>query len=77
MTRIALLRAGPLCLEAALAAARRDADFTVYEAAGTVGGHARRWGHVRTFTPWSMNVSPRMRRARCSTSTSAARHPGR
>ena len=22
----------------------------------------RHWGHVRLFTPWSLNVSPRMRR---------------
>ena len=63
MPRIAILGAGPIGLEAALAAAERGDDFTVYESASTVGGHVRRWGHVRTFTPWSMNVSPRMRRA--------------
>ena len=63
MPRIAILGAGPIGLEAALAAARRGDDFTVYESAPTVGGHVRSWGHVRTFTPWSMNVSPRMRAA--------------
>jgi thioredoxin reductase len=63
MTRIAILGAGPIGLEAALAAAERGDDFTVYEAAPTVGGHVRRWGHVRTFTPWSMNVSGRVRAA--------------
>ena len=63
MPRIAILGAGPIGLEAALAAAGRGDDFTVYESAPTVGGHVRRWGHVRTFTPWSMNVSPRMRAA--------------
>jgi thioredoxin reductase len=63
MSRIAILGAGPIGLEAALAAARRGDDFEVFEAAATVGGHVRRWGHVRTFTPWSMNVSPRMRAA--------------
>jgi hypothetical protein len=63
MPRIAILGAGPIGLEAALAAARRGDDVTVYESAPTVGGHVRRWGHVRTFTPWSMNVSPRMRAA--------------
>ena len=61
MPRIAILGAGPIGLEAALAAAQRGDDFTVYESAPTVGGHVRRWGHVRTFTPWAMNVSPRMR----------------
>jgi len=63
MPRIAILGAGPIGLEAALAAAQRGEDFVVYEAAGAVGGHVRSWGHVRTFTPWSMNVSPRIRAA--------------
>lgn len=63
MPRIAILGAGPIGLEAALAAASRGYDFTVYESAPAVGGHVRRWGHVRTFTPWAMNVSPRMRAA--------------
>ena len=63
MTAVAILGAGPIGLEAALAAAARGDDFTVFEAAGDVGGNVRRWGHVRTFTPWSMNVSPRMRAA--------------
>jgi hypothetical protein len=63
MPRIAILGAGPIGLEAALAAAHCGHDFTVYEAADHVGGHVRSWGHVRTFTPWSMNVSPRMRAA--------------
>jgi NADPH-dependent 2,4-dienoyl-CoA reductase/sulfur reductase-like enzyme len=63
VTRIAILGAGPIGLEAALAAAERGDDFTVFEAAPTVGGYVRRWGHVRTFTPWDMNVSPRARAA--------------
>lgn len=63
MTRIAIVGAGPIGLEAALAAAARSDDFDVFEAAPTVGGHVRRWGHVRTFTPWAMNVSRRMRAA--------------
>ncbi len=63
MTRIAILGAGPIGLDAALAAAARGDDFTVFEAAPTVAGYVRRWGHVRTFTPWDMNVSPRMRAA--------------
>ena len=60
---VAILGAGPIGLEAALAAAERGHDFTVFEASGAVGGHVRRWGHVRTFTPWDMNVSDRVRRA--------------
>lgn len=59
--RIAILGAGPIGLEAALAAAERGWDFTLYEAAPRVAGHVREWGHVRLFTPWDMNVSGRMR----------------
>jgi hypothetical protein len=60
--RIAILGAGPTGLEAALTAAEAGNPFTVYEAAPTVAGNVRAWGHVRLFTPWEMNVSPRMRR---------------
>ncbi|HWM90479.1 MAG TPA: FAD-dependent oxidoreductase [Thermoanaerobaculia bacterium] len=60
--RIAILGAGPVGLEAALAASEGGYPFTVYEAAPTPGGNVRSWGHVRMFTPWDLNVSPRMRR---------------
>lgn len=63
MTRIAIVGAGPIGLEAALAASARGDDFAVFEAAAHPGANVRRWGHVRMFTPWSMSVSPRMRRA--------------
>jgi hypothetical protein len=59
---IAILGAGPTGLEAALAAAESGFPFTLYEAAPGVAGSVRAWGHVRLFTPWEMNVSPRMRR---------------
>lgn len=62
MRRIAILGAGPVGLEAALAAAEAGHPFTIYEAAPEVGGNVRAWGHVRLFTPWDLNVSPRMRR---------------
>src|SRR3954471_10253466 len=61
--RVAILGAGPIGLEAALACAERGWEFTVYEAGGTVGANVRDWGHVRLFTPWEMNVSARARRA--------------
>jgi thioredoxin reductase len=60
---IAILGAGPIGLEAALAAAARGHQPVVYEAHERVGGNVRRWGHVRMFTPWSWNVSPRARAA--------------
>ena len=59
---IAILGSGPTGLEAALAAAEAGFPFTIYEAAPEVAGNVRAWGHVRLFTPWDMNVSPRMRR---------------
>lgn len=58
---IAILGAGPVGLEAALAAAEAGWVFTIYEAADDVAGNVRSWGHVQLFTPWTMNVSPRMR----------------
>jgi hypothetical protein len=61
MPHIAILGSGPTGLEAALAAAESGFPFTVYEAAPEAAGNVRAWGHVRLFTPWEMNVSPRMR----------------
>lgn len=60
--RVAILGAGPVGLDAALAVHDAGFPFTVYEAAPAVAGSVRSWGHVRLFSPWSMNVSPRMRR---------------
>jgi hypothetical protein len=62
MDRVAILGAGPVGLEAALAAAEAGWDFTVFDCAPRVGGNVRRWSHVRLFTPWSMNVSAAMAR---------------
>ncbi len=60
-THIAILGAGPMGLEAALAAAGAGLDFTVFEVADGPAGNVRSWGHVRLFTPWSINVSTRAR----------------
>jgi hypothetical protein len=38
-------------------------ECTVYESAEQPAGSVRDWGHVRLFTPWSMNVSDRARSA--------------
>ncbi len=59
--RVAILGAGPIGLEAALAAAESGLPFTVFEAGPRPGHHVRRWGHVRLFSPWRLNVSPRAR----------------
>jgi hypothetical protein len=55
--RIAVLGAGPVGLEAALYARYLGYDVVVYER-GRVAEHLLRFGHVRLFTPWRMNVSP-------------------
>jgi len=60
--RVAILGAGPTGLDAALAAADLGWPFTIYEAADGPAGHVREWGHIRLFTPWALNVSPRMAR---------------
>lgn len=58
---VAILGAGPVGLDAALACADAGLPCTVYEAGAEVGAHVAVWGHVRLFTPWQMNLSPRMR----------------
>lgn len=60
-THFAILGAGPTGIEAALGVAERGYSFTLYERAPSIAGNVRGWGHVRLFTPWSMNVSNRMR----------------
>lgn len=59
--RVAIVGAGPTGLGAALAAVGAGIPFTLYEASSRPGGNVHAWGHVRLFTPWSMNVSPRAR----------------
>src|SRR5688572_26587388 len=56
-TRVAVLGAGPVGLEAALYARRLDLDVTVYER-GRVAEHWQRFGHVRLFSPFGMNATP-------------------
>lgn len=54
--RIAVLGAGPIGLEAALYARYLGYEVQVFER-GHVAENVRRWGHVRLFTPWSMNCT--------------------
>ena len=58
-THVLIVGAGPTGLEAGLAAAEAGLDFTILEMTDGPAGNVRSWGHVRTFTPWSMNVSAR------------------
>lgn len=56
-SRIAIIGAGPIGIEAALYAASLGFPITVYER-GEVGEHLSRWGNVRLFTPFGMNHTP-------------------
>lgn len=58
---LAILGAGPTGLEAALAAAQAGYPFTLYEAGDAVASYVRDWGHVRLFSPWELDTSPRAR----------------
>jgi thioredoxin reductase len=53
-TRLAVLGAGPIGLEAALYARKLDYAVNVYER-GRIGEYVQRWGHVRMFSPFGMN----------------------
>ncbi len=54
--RIAIIGAGPIGLEAALAGVRGGFDVAVYERA-SVAANIRSWGHVKLFSPFGMNSS--------------------
>ncbi|MCA9069518.1 MAG: NAD(P)-binding domain-containing protein, partial [Planctomycetaceae bacterium] len=55
--RIAIVGAGPIGLEAALFARQSGFDVTVFER-GTIAANVQAWGHVRLFSPFSLNASP-------------------
>ena len=62
MSRLAIIGAGPMGLEAALLGRARGFDVTVFEA-GAIGDGVRRWGPTRCFSPVGMNQSARVRAA--------------
>ena len=55
--RMAVIGAGPIGLEAALYAVGAGYDVSIYES-GNIAGNVQRWGHVRLFSPFGLNVSP-------------------
>ena len=55
-----VIGAGPVGLDAALAALDVGMDVTVLEAGDSVATNVRDWGHVQFFTPWDMLLSTRM-----------------
>ena len=54
---LAIVGAGPIGLEAAVAALDAGFDVHVFER-GEPGAHLLAWGHVAMFTPWRMNLGP-------------------
>lgn len=56
MNSIAIIGAGPVGLEAGLAAQERGWEFTIYER-GAIAQSLSEWGHVRMFSPFAMNAS--------------------
>ncbi len=59
---LTIIGAGPTGIEAALAAQENGYGFTLYEQGDDVASYMRSWGHVRLFSPWDLDVSPRARR---------------
>lgn len=57
---LVILGAGPVGLDAALAAREAGMDFFVLEQGDRIAANVSQWGHVRLFSPWSFNVSSRM-----------------
>jgi len=55
-----VIGAGPVGIAAAVEAVERKYDVTVLEA-GEPGDALRKWGSTRFFSPFAMNVTPRMR----------------
>lgn len=58
--RAVIIGAGPMGFETALRALDRGFEVTMLEA-GRVGENIRQWQHVRFFSPFGMNISPRLR----------------
>ncbi len=64
MTKIAIIGAGPIGIEAALYGSVAGHDVHIFER-GRIGENVRQWGHVRLFTPWKMDRSPLATRLLC------------
>ncbi|MFW6089740.1 MAG: NAD(P)-binding domain-containing protein [Gemmatimonadota bacterium] len=54
--RLLVLGGGPIGIEAAVLASRQGFQVMVLER-GVIGAHVENWGHVRLFSPWTLNRS--------------------
>ncbi len=57
---LAVIGAGPVGLETAIAALDAGLDVHLFER-GEVAAHPLAWAHVRMFTPWRLNLGPASR----------------
>lgn len=57
MTKVAIIGAGPIGIEAALYGAVAGLDVQLFER-GRIGENVRQWGHVGLFTEWKRDRSP-------------------
>jgi len=55
---VAVLGAGPIGLACGAHLAEADIPFTILECGTAPATAVREWGHVRLFSPWSMNLDP-------------------
>lgn len=53
---VAVIGAGPVGLAAAAHLITRNIPVKVYETGNTIAANVRDWGHVRLFSPWSLNT---------------------
>jgi len=60
--RAVIIGAGPMGFETALRALDRGFNVTILEG-GRIGENILQWLHVRFFSPFGMNISPRLRQA--------------
>jgi thioredoxin reductase len=53
---VAIIGAGPVGLAAAAHLINRNIPVKLYETGDTIAANIRDWGHVRLFSPWSINI---------------------
>ena len=58
--KLAIIGAGPIGLEAAVAAIERGFEAKIFER-GKAADAVRQWGHVKMFSPFGMNSTARSR----------------
>lgn len=58
--RVAVIGAGPIGIDCCCLLLERGHQVTLYERGDEIGKGMSEWGHVRLFSPYSLNISKRM-----------------